>query len=150
VVVIARGADAHNHFPAAVAGRIYRDLNGRFGTPANLQIATTRKAPTSASSDADADDEEEEDTTAVSKTWKEANNIGGISRTRDAQPLARTSSRAGESRGENRATDNKIKPVLMQIPSRNPETVRPIGTLPVTPSNTPERETRPRRVFGER
>jgi len=39
VVVIARGADAHGHFPAAVAGRIYRDLSGRFGTPTNLQIA---------------------------------------------------------------------------------------------------------------
>lgn len=43
VVVIARGADGRNHFPAAVAGRIYRDLNGRFGTTANLQIAASRE-----------------------------------------------------------------------------------------------------------
>ena len=151
VVVIARGADARNHFPAAVAGRIYRDLNGRFGTPANLQIATTRKPVTSANSmEPDADDEDEEETAAVSKTWKEANNIGGISRTRDAQPLARTSSRPTENQGENRAGDNKIKPVLMQIPSKTPETVRPIGTSPARPSNSPERESRPRRVFGER
>jgi hypothetical protein len=42
VVVIARGIDGRNHFPAAVAGRIYRDLNGRFGTTANMQIAATR------------------------------------------------------------------------------------------------------------
>ncbi len=41
VVVITRGTDAHRHLPAAVAGRIYRDLNQRFGTPTNLQIATT-------------------------------------------------------------------------------------------------------------
>ena len=41
VVVITRGTDAHHHLPAAVAGRIYRDLNQRFGTPTNLQIATT-------------------------------------------------------------------------------------------------------------
>jgi hypothetical protein len=27
--------------PAAVAGQIYRDLHQRFGTPTNLQIATT-------------------------------------------------------------------------------------------------------------
>ncbi len=40
VVVIARGSDGRKHFPAAVAGRIYRDLNRRFGTPVHLQIAT--------------------------------------------------------------------------------------------------------------
>ena len=39
VVVIARGPDARGHFPAAVAGRIYRDLNGRFGTPTYLPVA---------------------------------------------------------------------------------------------------------------
>ena len=44
VVVIARGPDAHNHFPAAVAGRIYRDLNSRFGTPITQQVATARES----------------------------------------------------------------------------------------------------------
>lgn len=39
VVVIARGTEAHGHFPAAVAGQIYRELSGRFGTPTNLPIA---------------------------------------------------------------------------------------------------------------
>jgi penicillin-binding protein 2 len=146
VVVIARGADAHNHFPAAVAGRIYRDLNGRFGTPANLQIATTRKSLTSVNTETDADDDEDDVTAAVNKTWNEANNIGGITRTRDTQTIGRTSNLPTE----NRAADNKVKPVLMQIPSRKPETVKPIVTSPLTPSNTPERETRPRRVFGER
>ena len=141
VVVIARGADAHNHFPAAVAGRIYRDLNGRFGTPANLQIATTRKSLTSPNTpESDVEDEEDEETTAVSKTWKEANNIGGISRTSDAPSVARTS---------RPTTENKVKSVLMQIPSRNSETVKPIGSATKTPSNTSQPETRPRRVFGE-
>jgi cell division protein FtsI/penicillin-binding protein 2 len=41
VVVITRGTDAHRHLPAAVAGQIYRDLHIRFGTPTNLQIAST-------------------------------------------------------------------------------------------------------------
>ncbi|MGH9872332.1 MAG: penicillin-binding transpeptidase domain-containing protein [Pyrinomonadaceae bacterium] len=41
VVVITRGTDAHHHLPAAVAGKIYRDLHDRFGTPTNLQIANT-------------------------------------------------------------------------------------------------------------
>jgi hypothetical protein len=40
-VVITRGTDAHHHLPAAVAGQIYRDLHQRFGTPTNLQIAST-------------------------------------------------------------------------------------------------------------
>jgi membrane peptidoglycan carboxypeptidase len=40
IVVITRGSDARGHFPAAVAGRIYRDLNQRFGTPIHLQLAT--------------------------------------------------------------------------------------------------------------
>jgi penicillin-binding protein 2 len=41
VVVIAEGTDARRHFPAAVAGEIYRGLNHRFGTAINLQIAST-------------------------------------------------------------------------------------------------------------
>ena len=41
VVVIAQGTDARRHFPAAVAGEIYRDLNHRFGTAINLQVAST-------------------------------------------------------------------------------------------------------------
>ena len=61
VVVIARGADAHGHFPAAVAGRIYRDLSGRFGTPVNLQVATTRKSYPPARKVETALDDEEED-----------------------------------------------------------------------------------------
>ena len=145
VVVIARGPDAHNHFPAAVAGRIYRDLNGRFGTPENLQFATTRKSIPPANTEIDTDDDEDDDTTAVTKTWNEANNIGGINRTRDAQTVTRTSSRPTE----NRVPDNKVKPVLMQIPAKTPAKARPIEPSPVTPSKTPERETRPRRVFSE-
>ena len=41
VVVITRGPDARKHFPAAVAGKIYRELGSRFGTPTNLDIAAT-------------------------------------------------------------------------------------------------------------
>ena len=55
VVVIARGSDGRKHLPAAVAGQNYRDLNGRFGTPLNLQFAT---APTAADDKAAALNEE--------------------------------------------------------------------------------------------
>jgi hypothetical protein len=43
VVVIARGADGRNHFPAAVAGRIYHDLGARFGATNAEQIVRSAK-----------------------------------------------------------------------------------------------------------
>ena len=61
VVVITRGSDARGHFPAAVAGRIYRDLNRRFGTPTNLQLAA---GPPSNDSKAAALNEEDKDAEA--------------------------------------------------------------------------------------
>jgi penicillin-binding protein 2 len=57
VVVIARGSDGRKHFPAAVAGRIYRDLNQRFGTPVHLQIAGK---PTDDSKAAELNEEEKD------------------------------------------------------------------------------------------
>src|SRR6266404_4664937 len=41
VVVITQGTDSHHHLPAAVAGEIYRELNHRFGTPVDMQVAST-------------------------------------------------------------------------------------------------------------
>jgi penicillin-binding protein 2 len=58
VVVISRGSDGRKHLPAAIAGQIYRELNGRFGTPVNLQIANT---PQSDEEKANALNEEEKD-----------------------------------------------------------------------------------------
>jgi membrane peptidoglycan carboxypeptidase len=140
VVVIARGADAHNHFPAAVAGKIYRDLNGRFGTPTNLQIATTRKPLVINGVRQESDDEEDEEPATVRKSWTEANNIGGINPTRGTQPpLNKTTGRSAES---------KVTPVLMQIPTRKQEAVRPPTGPARTPSTVPKTVTRPRRVFG--
>lgn len=40
IVVIARGSDGRNHFPAAVAGRIYRELSRRYATLGETRIAT--------------------------------------------------------------------------------------------------------------
>lgn len=60
VVVITQGTDARRHFPAAVAGAIYRGLNHRFGTAINLQIATTL------------DDEEKEVADAEAEAEKKA------------------------------------------------------------------------------
>jgi penicillin-binding protein 2 len=157
VVVIARGADAHSHFPAAVAGKIYRDLSGRFGTPVNPQVAATRKAYTPArNSETALDDEEENEATAVTKDWNDANNIGGINRARGAQSSVRTGSVSDRvtadaqplARKAAAEIDSKVRPVLMQIPRRNQNVVKPAGGSNGTPSYSSERETRPRRVSG--
>ena len=106
VVVIARGADARNHFPAAVAGRIYRDLNGRFGTPSNLQIASTRRSARPVQSNAN--DEEESEATAASRFSNEDRNVMGN----------RTILVGSKSPAAN------VKPVLMQMPRRT-ESAKP-------------------------
>src|SRR5258705_12768025 len=59
VVVIAPGADARGHFPAAVAGQIYRELIHRFGTAINLQIATTLDDEEKEAADAEAAENED-------------------------------------------------------------------------------------------
>jgi penicillin-binding protein 2 len=91
VVVIARGPDAHGHFPAAVAGQIYRGLSSRFGTPTNLQIAmkpNTIKASEKVDpkslldeEDTEADEAESEETNVVAEKheaeihmWRPARN----------------------------------------------------------------------------
>jgi membrane peptidoglycan carboxypeptidase len=55
VVVIARGPDARSHFPAAVAGRIYREMGNLHGTPAVQHVAAVREVNSGVS-------EEEEET----------------------------------------------------------------------------------------
>ena len=41
VVVVTRGSGARGRTAAGIAGKIYRALNGRFGTPTNLRYAAT-------------------------------------------------------------------------------------------------------------
>jgi penicillin-binding protein 2 len=69
VVVITRGSDARNHFPAAVAGRIYRDLGARFGAPINLQLATGQPGNDSKAAELN---EEEKDTAEAEAAETEA------------------------------------------------------------------------------
>lgn len=63
VVVIARGSDGRSHYPAAVAGRIYRELSGRFGTVNGLQLATRNLNHP----DLDSEDDESDETEATDK-----------------------------------------------------------------------------------
>jgi cell division protein FtsI/penicillin-binding protein 2 len=90
VVVITRGPDARNHFPAAVAGRIYRELGNRNGAPASSQVASSR--------DLNFFDSDEEEETALEE---------------EAEVKVQTATVYRSDRGN----PSKVKPVLMSIPT---------------------------------
>ena len=110
VVVIARGTDAHFHFPAAVAGRIYRELSNRFRTPIAPQIATTRNAKASSNSASVNDEKEESDVEESDGT----NETGALSGAGNTSAANKRTPQLGDT--EQPAND-KVKRVLMPIPS---------------------------------
>lgn len=157
VVVIGRGPDARGHFPAAVAGRIYRELNHRFGTPVNLQFA---KKPT-VDDDPKAADLNEEDKDAAEAEAAEQEAIE-VQANAEAEAAAVAEERAAASnpaepvkqqRTDTPATRNPVKRVLMPInrPAGTQKSApKPAGTpataTPVVKSPAPSSETRPRRA----
>jgi membrane peptidoglycan carboxypeptidase len=133
VVVVTRGPDARGHFPAEVAGRIYRSLNYRFGTRG--QVATTPasliphpKINPKAASKVIGDEDE-------------ADTVG-------ASALPSTDTLPGQSAP--RTNSSNVKSVIMTVPSRPTEvTMRPAPAQPQNAEKTgsqPEKE-RPRRVL---
>ena len=70
--MITRGPDARQRFPAGVAGRIYRELGLRFGTPINLPVASSQpandaKAAELNEEEVDAEEEEMQEEAAITK-----------------------------------------------------------------------------------
>jgi cell division protein FtsI/penicillin-binding protein 2 len=134
VVVIAAGSDARRHFPAAVAGEIYRQLNHRFGTAINLQVAAT------------ADDEEKE----IADENGEGE-MGEGDETTAATPETTTPAPVKPAPANETVTPrNTVKRVLMPIEKKQTET--PSGSQPIGTSNKPTTPTtgsndqRPRRI----
>ncbi len=123
VVVIARGADGRNHFPVTVAGRIYRDLNGRFGTPADIAASRfsnqqTRRVDERASlteeKDAAATDDEESDTADSDSIAMP----GATAKTSPSKTIW----------GDQRTPpDSRVKRVIMPIPGRSALPAKPTG-----------------------
>lgn len=145
VVVIARGADGRNHFPAAVAGRIYRDLNGRFGATGKLEIASAGEAKTYSNNSALS--EEKEATTSDDEEGDDADDDGGASATSDTQVEPSTPRTIW---GDKRVpTDSKVKPVLMSIANRS-QAPRIADVSKDTPKTNPQTLQRARRVTGGR
>ena len=132
VVVIAQGTDARRHFPAAVAGEIYRGLNHRFGTAINLQVATTL------------DDEEKKSRTPKKAAEQTADSIAGetpetSSATPTVTPSPATAPKTTEVKPATPEQRNPVKRVLMPL-EKKPEAQK--TTQPTTPGS----EQRPRRI----
>jgi penicillin-binding protein 2 len=151
VVVIARGSDGRRHFPAAVAGQIYRDLNRRFGTPVNLQIAST---PPSGAEDSKAAElnEEEKDADAAEEAEIESAVEAAEKQANESQQNTATTTAPAAPSVANTSTTPKstVKSVLMPIPRRNPELPQQMPTTKAPSSNSTgatQHETRPRRAL---
>jgi membrane peptidoglycan carboxypeptidase len=108
VVVISKGPDARSHFPAAVAGRIYRELNGRFGTPTNLQIADA-KANQKNSFDEEEGEEDSYDQPTRSTESSAARLETAVTPQRTAQPLIKST----------QPVNSNVRRVLMPITPKN-------------------------------
>jgi penicillin-binding protein 2 len=114
VVVITRGPDARKHFPAAVAGRIYRGLGSRFGTPINLQLATGNRAKDAKAAELneeekDAQEAERAETEAAITAEEEQQSATTANSTATPQPLVNQASGPG----------SLVKPVIMPVGPRN-------------------------------
>ncbi len=134
VVVIAKGTDARRHFPAAVAGEIYRGLNHRFGTAINLQVATTL------------DDEEKEVADAEEAAEQTADSIAAEApETSVATPTVKPAQTTPEVKTATpELRNNQVKPVLMPL-GKKPEAQK--STQPVTtPGANVPADQRPRRI----
>ena len=136
VVVITQGTDARRHFPAAVAGEIYRGLNHRFGTAINMQVATTLDDEEKEVADAEAAAEASEtaagDTTETSQNATVTENQKTTA-TATPIPAETTTKPTVESSQTTRGT---VKRVLMPIEKRNTEPAKTNTAQPPTANNT--------------
>jgi penicillin-binding protein 2 len=137
VVVITRGADAHGHLPAAVAGEIYRGLSHRFGTPVNLPIATTT---TDNANDPKAAENEEQKEVNEQKAAEEAAETGDDAAMNDEAKANASPKPKGEG---TTPANSKVKPTSMPIQKRTENTGKPPEGSKAT---GPKPDDRPRRV----
>jgi membrane peptidoglycan carboxypeptidase len=145
VVVITEGTDAHSHLPAAVAGTIYRDLNHRFGTPTNMQVADTLDDEEKDIADQEAAAENGDATTTTGTTDAQQSTTAAVPSTSPAvaQPSPKPAATT-----EGPALRGTVKRVLMPIEKRNEPVTNTAGASPA-PAKTPEQVApgqRPRRT----
>jgi hypothetical protein len=136
VVVIARGADGRNHFPATVAGRIYHDLNVRFGTPTTDLIANTSDFKT------------QTDLSATKASEKDLASDDEDSDSDDDKSVMIAAPRKAETsliilRSPRVPADSKVKRVLMPVSNHTGQIAKPIASAQTEskPAQRPRRVT---------
>src|SRR5215204_847682 len=144
VVVIAQGTDGRRHFPAAVAGEIYRQLNHRFGTAINLQVASTLDDEEKEVADAEAAAENGEADANTTETNGETTQAATATTT----PGTTTPVAPAANRPATPEPRNTVKRVLMPLekkPVEAPKT-NSKSTTTQTPATVAPGEQRPRRI----
>jgi membrane peptidoglycan carboxypeptidase len=137
IVVITRGTDAHQHLPAAVAGRIYSALSPRFGTQINFQVAEGPDDEATPGNGRDkkaaALNEEEKETRAATEAEEKADDSANMTDSESANP--------------------KTNEVPANLRSKVKTTSMPVGTKPKAPTKAPAKtspnefnDSRPRRI----
>jgi penicillin-binding protein 2 len=127
VVVVTRGSGARGRTAAAIAGKIYRGLNTRFGTPTNMRYAATPETPRP----------KVDAKSAVVSDELEADEAerAGVDPTDETNTSATTTD----------ATRGNVKSVLMPVPSKQNETKTATPAPAASPA--PQDAQRPRRVM---
>jgi membrane peptidoglycan carboxypeptidase len=138
VVVITRGADAHGHLPAAVAGNIYRALSARFGTQINFQIAE------GADDEATPANPRDKKAAALNEEAKETKaESDAEEKTDDAAADTATAGTNNPSANTAPATEkSKVKTTAMPIDNKPKAPAK----TPAKPSGTDPNDGRPRRI----
>jgi membrane peptidoglycan carboxypeptidase len=147
VVVIAQGTDGRRHFPVQVAGEIYRQLNHRFGTSINLQVASTVDDEEKEIADQEAD-AENADATGVDATATETNEETTRAATATTTPAPNTVAPAA-AKPATTEPKNTVKRVLMPLekkPVEAPKTNNTSTKTTQTPATSAPGEQRPRRI----
>jgi penicillin-binding protein 2 len=148
VVVITQGTDARRHLPAAVAGEIYRQLNHRFGTAINLQVASTLDDEEKEVADAEAAAENAEANGGASETTNGETTPAAATAT--ATPVIPTPIAPATAKPATPEPRNMVKRVLMPLEKKPVEAQKSSTTKSTnttqTPATTTPGEQRPRRI----
>ena len=143
VVVITQGTDARRHFPAAVAGEIYRQLNHRFGTAINLQVASTLDDEEKEVADAEAAAEKAD---AEGQTEESATGETTPPTTATSTPVTTPVAPPAAAKTPVQEPKNTVKRVLMPLGNKPVDTQKNGMKTTQAPATAAPADQRPRRI----
>jgi len=145
VVVITRGTDAHNHLPAAVAGKIYSALSPRFGTVINFQVADAGDDEATPSRDkkAAALNEEAKETKEATQAEEKAVEEKAEQEAADANKSTENTETAPVTRPATTDSKSKVKATVLPVETRPKTTAKPSATSAKPAANDPNQKKQP-------